>query len=542
MQYQWTEWDEDVTSTPDEEYQSLVRSLRRSAGFGLFFVRCTPVGGRELIKKIGVDVPQKQSAVLELSEPISNLIDLVKVFPDIDNVKILFIVGLEKSLVKYIRTGYGGQGDYYNLDTVPPILSHLNWQRENFRDRFPNICFVFLLPSFAIKYIIRRAPDFYDWGSGKIDISSSQELVAQESQRILGQNFDKYLEWTPQQRKERILEINELLLEPSQNQDQRASLLFEQGNIFAAGKEYEEAIAAYDRALQIKPDYHEAWNNRGIALGNLGRYEEAIVSYNRALVFRPDYHEAWFYRGIALIDLGRYKEALASCDRALKFKPDYYEVWCYQGIALDSLGRNEEAIALYDRALKFKPDYPQTWYNRGIALRRLRRYEEAIASYDKAIECKPDYHQARFSRSFLLGNLGKNEEAIASYDKTIESKPDYHQAWYNRGIALSNLGRYEEAIASYDKAVECKPDYHQAWYNRGIALSNLGRYEEAVYSYDKAIEYRSDYRQAWYNRGIALSNLGRYEEARDSYDKGIPDMVKPIQILTTSATIHAFKP
>jgi Flp pilus assembly protein TadD len=34
-----------------------------------------------------------------------------------------------------------------------------------------------------------------------------------------------------------------------------------------------------DRALEIKPDYHEAWNNRGIALDNLGRLEEAIASY-----------------------------------------------------------------------------------------------------------------------------------------------------------------------------------------------------------------------------------------------------------------------
>ena len=93
MQYQWTEWDEDVDSTPDEEYQSLVRSLRRKMGFGLFFVRCSPVGGQELIERVRADVPQKQVDVLELKEPITNLIDLVKVFQDIDNIKILFIVG-----------------------------------------------------------------------------------------------------------------------------------------------------------------------------------------------------------------------------------------------------------------------------------------------------------------------------------------------------------------------------------------------------------------------------------------------------------------
>jgi tetratricopeptide (TPR) repeat protein len=63
----------------------------------------------------------------------------------------------------------------------------------------------------------------------------------------------------------------------------------------------EEAIASYDKALEIKPDYHEAWNNRGNALGDLGRLEEAIASYDKALEIKPDYHEAWYNRGIALV-------------------------------------------------------------------------------------------------------------------------------------------------------------------------------------------------------------------------------------------------
>jgi superkiller protein 3 len=45
--------------------------------------------------------------------------------------------------------------------------------------------------------------------------------------------------------------------------------------------------------VEFKPDYHEAWYNRGISLDNLGRYEEAISSYDKAVEFKPDYHEAW---------------------------------------------------------------------------------------------------------------------------------------------------------------------------------------------------------------------------------------------------------
>jgi Flp pilus assembly protein TadD len=67
-----------------------------------------------------------------------------------------------------------------------------------------------------------------------------------------------------------------------------------------------------DQALEIKPDDHQAWYNRGIALGNLGRDEQAIASYNQALEIKPDDHQAWNNRGIALGNLGRDEQAIAS--------------------------------------------------------------------------------------------------------------------------------------------------------------------------------------------------------------------------------------
>ncbi|MGB7707931.1 MAG: tetratricopeptide repeat protein, partial [Microcoleus sp.] len=63
-------------------------------------------------------------------------------------------------------------------------------------------------------------------------------------------------------------------------------------------------IASFDKALEIKPDYHEAWYNRGVALNNLGRIEKAIASWDKALEFKPDYHWASKNRTIALKKLG----------------------------------------------------------------------------------------------------------------------------------------------------------------------------------------------------------------------------------------------
>ena len=50
-----------------------------------------------------------------------------------------------------------------------------------------------------------------------------------------------------------------------------------------------EALASYDKAIALKPDYAEAHNNRGNALRDLKRPEEALASYDKAIALKPDY-------------------------------------------------------------------------------------------------------------------------------------------------------------------------------------------------------------------------------------------------------------
>jgi hypothetical protein len=162
----------DITQT--DHYQTLLRALRRRKGFGIQFVQCSPGQAKQLIHSLKQDLSQKNVGLLNLEQPTENLFDLVQVQPNQETLDILFVQGIEKSLEPYIKPGYGGIGDYYKLDTVPPILNHLNQQRENFRDRFSHLCFVFIVPLFALKYFIHRAPDFFDWRSGIFKFSGEE--------------------------------------------------------------------------------------------------------------------------------------------------------------------------------------------------------------------------------------------------------------------------------------------------------------------------------------------------------------------------------
>ena len=180
---------------------------------------------------------------------------------------------MEHSLYEYEQTKFGEKSERfaYSWKGVPKILNHLNLHRERFRDTF-NICFVFLLRSFSLKYFIHRAPDFFDWRSSIFEFPTKPELLEQESSRLLEEgNYEKYLSLTPQQKIQKILEIEELLEEKHQTLDKKAELLREQGILLIAAQVYEAALTAFDRAIEIKHNYYEALANRGNNVNSVGK-------------------------------------------------------------------------------------------------------------------------------------------------------------------------------------------------------------------------------------------------------------------------------
>lgn len=273
------DWTTDPAADPELEYRALARSLRRTRKFGLFFVRCSPAEGERLIGRVRADLPEKQIEVLTLKAAIDNLYDVVDALPNKEQIDVLFIQGLELSLYEYEQEKLwndSGERYGYSEGSVPKLLAHLNLSRERFRDQF-NICFVFLVPLFALKYLMRRAPDFFDWRSGVLELVMNSTRVKQESQRLWREaGYEGYLDWTPQQRDKRILEIQAVLEEPQQTADQRVQLLLEQGNLFYASSNLKAAISSYEKLIKHDSTNDYAWCSRGNAFYDLGNAIEAI--------------------------------------------------------------------------------------------------------------------------------------------------------------------------------------------------------------------------------------------------------------------------
>ena len=82
-----------------------------------------------------------------------------------------------------------------------------------------------------------------------------------------------------------------------------------------------EAVACFERALALKPDYAEGHYNFGNALASQGKLDAAVGEFRRALELKPDYVDAWNNLGNALKELEQLDAAISSWRRALELRP-----------------------------------------------------------------------------------------------------------------------------------------------------------------------------------------------------------------------------
>ncbi|MGH6728113.1 MAG: tetratricopeptide repeat protein, partial [Pseudolabrys sp.] len=191
---------------------------------------------------------------------------------------------------------------------------------------------------------------------------------------------------------------------------------FNCGNILLSLKRYDEALAHFDRALVLRPDFPAAHSNRSNALQHLKRYGEALSGFDRALALKPDFADALYNRGNALMDLNRFDDALNSYDRALAANPNLAVALSNRGNALQKLDRLDDALVSYDRAIAVHPDYAEALCNRGTTLRRLNRYDEALANYAAAIAASPDHGEAHFGMAAVLLLRGDFDRGWKEYE------------------------------------------------------------------------------------------------------------------------------
>jgi len=120
-----------------------------------------------------------------------------------------------------------------------------------------------------------------------------------------------------------------------------------QGNNLGLEGKFSQAEAKFTTAIEIDPNYHEPWYNRGKARLNLKKYKKAISDFNKALTLYIDPNgiaDVLNNRGIAKKKSGDLWGAIADYNRALEQNPNLYRVYVNRGLAYYELGMKKKAV------------------------------------------------------------------------------------------------------------------------------------------------------------------------------------------------------
>lgn len=139
-----------------------------------------------------------------------------------------------------------------------------------------------------------------------------------------------------------------------------------------------QAVTAYQRALQLQPNFPEAYNNLGNTLRELGRADEAIACYTACIQLQyTQQTAAGASVAVAAVQAQRLSVAFSNLGGILKMQ-----------------GRLPDAIACYEHVALLQPAVPEVQANVAAAYKDAARHDQAITAYMRALALKPDFPEA----------------------------------------------------------------------------------------------------------------------------------------------------
>lgn len=216
---------------------------------------------------------------------------------------------------------------------------------------------------------------------------------------------------------------------------------------------FDELVSISVRALE-----HLQHGLRGVQLGKQGKLDEALAEFEAAIRVRPDYWQGHINAAVVLIDQGKLDEAMARLRRVLELNPNRSHAHGSVGVVLARKGMLDEALAHFQKALELDPDYAEAHANLARLLRDKGQLEEATAHFYASMELKSDDPLSHVDLGSILVERKMLDEAVEQFQEAIQLDPQLTDAYLALAKALAAQGKFAAAVSQLEKAVAVDPN------------------------------------------------------------------------------------
>jgi tetratricopeptide (TPR) repeat protein len=263
------------------------------------------------------------------------------------------------------------------------------------------------------------------------------------------------------------------------------------------------AISHFQHALELDPDYAQAWaalahaHGRQAVLGLVPTAEglqQEKAEAERAVALDDTLPEGhWYLALVAEVtgDDARYEREEA---RVLELDPNFAEAWVYRANRLLLQKKFEEAERVHQRARSLDPMSPHVLSSYAAHLMVTRQYDRAVSVLFNLTEQFPDYATGVASLAMVYSAMGRHADALAQIERANVSLNPNFLVW--KGIILARAGRIADARAiarQIDHAAKVRffPPYYRA-----MLSAELGE-REAALSLLEQVRRNGDWQVKW---------------------------------------------
>jgi tetratricopeptide (TPR) repeat protein len=206
--------------------------------------------------------------------------------------------------------------------------------------------------------------------------------------------------------------------------------------------------------VQENDNFADVFNMLGVIHQQKGRFREAIASFQRALKINPNYTEASLNLALTYNEVGEYQKGQELLTQARQTTTRESTTGLLDDVARAKLANMHADIA--------------------DVYRSLGEYSEGIDEYRKALGLKPNFPDIRTKLGISLREWGRLEEAIKEFEQVKSLHPAYSPAGINLGIAFYSLGDLERARAEWEEVLKYNPNHPAAKFYLGLLEKKHG--------------------------------------------------------------------